>query len=368
VSVTTGTPSGVREPRIERQEYGALPDGRAVERFALQCGSLEMCAITYGGIITGLRAPDRDGRMDDVVLGHDDLEGYLSHSPYFGALIGRCANRVARGRLVLDGEVHQLGRNDGEHHLHGGHRGFDKAVWTGSAFLAEGEAGVSFIHASKHGDEGYPGALLARVRYTLTSRNQLIVDYHATTDRATVVNLTQHSYFNLGASAQRDVLSHELTINADEYTPVDEALIPTGEIASVEGTPFDFRVPTPIGARIGAREPQLRHAGGYDHNFVLARGPGARDGLRHAARVHDPVSGRVLDVHTSEPGLQFYSGNFLDGSISGKDGRRYAHRSGFCLEPQHYPDAPNHDAFPSIILRPSQEYRSRTTFTFSVNH
>jgi aldose 1-epimerase len=345
-----------------------MPDGREVERFALRCGPLEVCAITYGGIITALRAPDRDGRLDDVVLGHDDLEGYLNQSPYFGALIGRCANRVAHGRLALDGEIHQLGRNDGAHHLHGGHRGFDKAVWTGSASRGEGEARVTFTLSSRDGDEGYPGALQVWVQYTLTSESQLVVDYRATTDRATAVNLTQHSYFNLGATSQPDILSHELTIHADQFTPVDEALIPTGEIASVAGTPFDFRAATSIGARIDGREPQLRHAGGYDHNFVLAGGSTPRDGLRHAARVQDPTSGRVLDLHTSEPGLQFYSGNFLDGSITGKHGRRYGHRSGFCLEPQHYPDAPNHDAFPSIILRPDREYRSRTTFTFSVNH
>jgi aldose 1-epimerase len=365
--MSTGTVTASHAPRVDRRPYGVLPDGRAVDLFALRAGSLEVCAITYGGIITELRTPDRQGREEDVVLGHDTLEGYLRHSPYFGALIGRCANRIAHGRFALDGITHQLGRNDGEHHLHGGHLGFDKVLWVGTEFERDREAGVSFTHTSESGDEGYPGTLQARVDYTLTSRGELVMEYRATTDRPTIVNLTQHSYFNLGGGEARDILAHELTIHAHHFTPVDEALLPTGAIAPIAHTPFDFRLSTAIGARIGAPHAQLRHAGGYDHNFVLAGEAETRDGLRRAARVRDPASGRVLDVHTSEPGLQFYSGNFLDGSIHGKQGRAYTYRSGFCLEPQHFPDSPNRDGFPSVILRPAEEYRSRTVFTFSVD-
>jgi aldose 1-epimerase len=353
-------------PRVERRRYGALPDGRAVDLFVLRAGALELRAITYGGIITELRVPDRDGRVEDVVLGHDALDGYLRHSPYFGALVGRCANRIANGRFTLDGTTYQLDRNDGRHHLHGGHRGFDKVLWTGTELDRDGAAGVSFTYTSVDGDERYPGTVQARVDYVLSSRGELVVEYRATTDRPTIVNLSQHSYFNLGGRSTRDVLGHELTIHADHFTPVDETLVPTGVIAPVAGTPFDFREPTPIGARIDAPDAQLRHAGGYDHNFVLSRRAAEANGLRPAARVREPTSGRVLDVHTTEPGLQLYSGNFLDGSIRGKEGRAYAHRGGFCLESQHFPDSPNHDDFPSVVLRPSEEYRSRTVFTFGV--
>jgi aldose 1-epimerase len=329
----------------------------------IQVGAVTLRAIDYGGIIVGLEVPDRDGQQGDIVLGHNSLAGYVEHSPYFGAIIGRYANRIAQGRFTLDGQQYQLARNDGEQHLHGGVRGFDKALWSMAPFEREREAGVSFAHISPDGDEGYPGTLEARVTYTLTESRELIVDYAATADRATVVNLTQHSYFNLSAGAS-DVLGHELTIDADRYTPVDATLIPTGELAPVEETPFDFRVPTLIGARIGERNAQLEHAGGYDHNFVLNR-PAGRRTLLHAARVRDPQSGRILDVHTTEPGLQFYSGNFLDGSIRGKGGRVYGHRTGLCLETQHFPDSPNEPQFPSVVLRPGEELRSRTVFTFS---
>jgi aldose 1-epimerase len=324
-----------------------------------------MRTITYGGIIVALRAPDRTGRLDDVVLGHDTLDGYLDHSPYFGAVVGRFANRIANGRFTLDGESHRLATNDGAQHLHGGRRGFDKVIWKATPFTRPTEAGVTFAYTSPDGEEGYPGALTASVTYTLTERDELRVDYEATTDRATIVNLSQHSYFNLAGSRAANVLDHVLTIDADRFTPIDTTLIPTSGFAPVEGTPFDFRTPQHIGARIGDAHEQLTNAGGYDHNFVLRR---QDDGaLAHAARVSEPRTGRALDVHTTEPGLQFYSGNFLDGTIRGKEGRMYGHRGGFCLETQHFPDSPNQPVFPSVVLRPDETYRSRTTFTFGTD-
>lgn len=347
---------------VTRALFGATRDGAVVDVFTLtNANGLEMRAMTYGGIILSLRVPDRDGRLDDIVLGYDDLEGYLTDSPYFGAIVGRYGNRIANGRFTLDGETHQLETNDGPNHLHGGLRGFDKVVWDAEPLENDDGVGVIFTHTSPDGDQGYPGNLAVRVTYTLTDRNELVVDYFATTDRATPVNLTQHTYFNLAGGGRRDVLEHELTINAHHFTPVGATLIPTGVIVPVEGTPFDFRTSTPIGARIDQGDEQLMNGGGYDHNFVLDRqGPG----LVHAARVTEPTTGRVLDVYTTEPGLQFYSGNFLDGSIKGKSSRAYRHRYGFCLETQHFPDSPNQPDFPSTILRPGGEYRSRTVFAF----
>jgi aldose 1-epimerase len=341
------------------------PDGRLIEAFALRAGRLELSAITYGGTIVSLRAPDRDGTLADVVLGHDMLEGYLKHSPYFGAIVGRYGNRIAHGRFVLDGVTHRLARNDGDQHLHGGVRGFDKAVWNATTRASPDDASVSFTLVSPDGDEGYPGTLEATVTYSLTTRGELAVDYAARTDRPTVVNLTQHSYFDLAAGRGESILDHELTLYANAYVPVDATLIPTGELAPVDGTPFDFRSPTPIGARLATGHEQLRHAGGYDHTFVLNRG-GAERSLVHAARVAEPTSGRTLDVNTTEPGMQFYSGNFLDGTIRGKEGKVYGHRGGFCLETQHFPDSPNQPSFPSTVLRPGEEYQSRTVFAFGV--
>jgi aldose 1-epimerase len=351
-------------PTVARAPFGAI-GGVVVDQVTIQVGAVTLRAIDYGGIIVGLDVPDRDGRSADVVLGHDTLEGYVEHSPYFGAIIGRYGNRIAGGRFTLDGRQYQLARNDGEQHLHGGARGFDKALWSMATFEREHDAGVTFALTSPDGDEGYPGRLQAQVTYTLTAQRELVVDYLATTDHATIVNLTQHSYFDLSAG-ESDVLSHELTIDAGRFTPVDATLIPTGELAPVAGTPFDFRSPAPIGARIDVPHAQLRFAGGYDHNFVLERPPSSR-ALAHAARVREPGSGRVLDVHTTEPGLQFYSGNFLDGTIRGKHGRVYGHRSGLCLETQHFPDSPNKPQFPTVVLRPGEELRSRTVFTFSVD-
>ena len=322
-----------------------------------------MEAIEYGAIITRLLTPDHRGRAGDVVLGFDSLDGYLGDSPYFGAVVGRYANRIAAGRFTLDGETHQLARNDGANHLHGGVRGFDKVLWQGIPTSDDGLPGVTFSYESADGEEGYPGALSVRVSYRLSPDGALHVRYRASTERATIVNLTQHSYFNLAAGAG-DVLGHEMTVNATRFTPVDAGLIPTGELRAVEGTPFDFRAPVTLGARIGAPDPQLALAGGYDHNFVLDRAD--ERSLVLAARVREPGSRRTLEVLTTEPGVQLYSGNFLDGSIMGKDGRRYTHRSGFCLETQHFPDSPNHPAFPSVWLRPGEEYQSESVYAFGV--
>ncbi len=350
---------------VTRAAFGTLPDGTAIEVFTLtNAHGLVVRAITYGGIIVSLHAPDRDGRLDDIVLGYDTVDGYVKdNSPYFGAIIGRFGNRIAKGTFSLDGQAYTLATNNGPNHLHGGLQGFDKVVWTGESASTDRGPSVTFSRTSPDGEEGYPGALTARVTYTLTDRNELIVDYHATTDKPTIVNLTQHSYFNLAGQGARDILGHELQVVADRYTPVDSTLIPTGELAPVEATPFDFREPTAIGARIDADHPQIKAGLGYDHNFVLTR---SGDGLEVAARVVEPTTGRTLEVATTEPGLQFYSGNFLDGSITGKAGRVYQHRYGFCLETQHFPDSPNQPAFPSVVLRPGEEYRTQTVFTFGV--
>jgi aldose 1-epimerase len=371
VSTGASDPDGHRgsdrvAPGVERTPYGRTPDGTHVDGFTVRAGRITMRAIGYGATITELHTPDRAGQSADIVLGHDSLQGYLDHSPYFGAVVGRYANRIARGRFTLDGTEHVLDTNNGVNHLHGGICGFDRVVWDAEPLARDGEAGIVFTHTSADGDQHYPGELSARVTYTLTERGELVVDYLATTNAPTIVNLTQHSYFNLRGADGRDVLGHEVSIFADHYTPVDETLIPTGELAPVERTPFDFRHARPIGAHIGADDDQLRHAGGYDHNFVLRAGH-TPDDRRHAARVTERESGRTIDVHTTEPGMQFYSGNFLDGSVTGKGGYTYAHRSGFCLETQHFPDSPNQSGFPSVVLWPGEEYRSSTTYTFGVD-
>jgi len=349
-------------PAVTRAAFGRLPDGGPVESFTLtNAGGVELRAISYGAIIVSLHVPDREGRLDDVVLGHDDLEGYLAKPAYFGALVGRYGNRIAGGRFTLDGRTYTLATNNGPNHLHGGVRGFDKQLWKAEPFEKPGATGIVFTRVSPDGEEGYPGNLDVRVTYTLTDGNEVSFEYLATTDKPTVVNLTQHSYFNLAGDGKRDVLGHELTIDADRFTPVDKTLIPTGVLAPVAATPFDFRKPAAIGARIGADDEQIRNGGGYDHNFVLNR---RGEGLSRAARVFEPTTGRTMDVATTEPGVQFYSGNFLDGSIKGKGGRAYARRYGFCLETQHFPDSPNKPAFPSTVVRPGQEYRSKTVLTF----
>jgi aldose 1-epimerase len=345
---------------VKREAFGSVA-GRAIERFTLtNSNGVEVSAITYGGIITSITTPDRSGAPGDIVLGFDSIDGYLGGHPFFGAIIGRYGNRIAKGRFTIDTQEHKLATNNGPNHLHGGIKGFDKQIWQAEVLPpAAGQSGVAFTYTSADGEEGYPGRLDVEVTYTLNDRNELSVDYLARTDKATHVNLTQHSYFNLAGGG--DILGHELTIDADRYTPVDATLIPTGEIAPVEGTPFDFRKATAIGARIDAPHPQIKVGPGYDHNWVLS---GSGGGLQRAARVVEPRSGRTLEVSTTEPGMQFYAGNFLDGKLIGKRGQSYGRRSGFCLETQHFPDTPNQSNFPTTLLKPGQEYKSRTVFTF----
>jgi aldose 1-epimerase len=363
---TPGVATVTRE--LTRAPFGRTADGQPVELFTLtNAHGIEVRLTNYGGIITSLKTPDRAGRFDDIVLGYDSLSGYLHNSPYFGAIVGRYGNRIAKGRFTLDGATYRLAVNNAPNSLHGGIRGFDKVVWKAEPFRNDGTEGVALEYTSADMEEGYPGTLRARVTYTLTEDNRLIVDYQATSDKPTPVNLTQHSYWNLAGDGSRDILTHLLTINADSMTPVDSTLIPTGEISPVAGTPFDFRTPMQIGARIDQRQnTQIRYGGGYDHNFVVNRGNAGADSLIHAAHVAEPSTGRTLDVFTTEPGIQFYSGNFLDGSITGKAGHSYKYRHGLALETQHYPDSPNHPNFPSTILRPGQQYRSRTVFAFGV--
>ncbi|MBZ5558125.1 MAG: galactose mutarotase [Acidobacteriia bacterium] len=356
---------------MSRAPFGRMPDGTAVEIFTLTSGAgMEVRTMPYGAALVSIRVPDRNGKADDVVLGFDALDEYVTKNRFFGVVVGRYGNRIAKGRFTLDGKTYTLATNNGVNHLHGGVKGFDKVVWTAEPFERDGDVGVVYSHASPDGDEGYPGALSMRVTYTLSPSNALTVDYDATTDKPTPINLTQHSYFNLAGEGGGDILDHQLTIDADRFTPVDDSLIPTGELARVAGTPFDFRQPTAIGARIGADHPQLKAGNGYDHNFVLNKTSAGSEGPalhpEHAARVVDPKSGRTLDVSTTQPGVQFYSGNFLDGSVTGKSGHAYARRSGLCLETQHFPDSPNHPDFPSTILRPGERYQSRTVFAFGV--
>ncbi len=351
---------------VAREPFGTTSRGEAVSVYTLKnAHGVELRVTNYGGIILSLKVPDRNGRFDDVVLGYDSLADYLRSSPYFGAIIGRYGNRIAQGRFTLDGKTYTLAKNNGSNHLHGGLKGFDKVVWDAAPFKGADSVGLVFRYTSPGGEEGYPGTLQTTVTYTLTSRGELIFDYSATTDRATPVNLTQHSYFNLAGDGKGDILGHVVTLNADRFTPVDSTLIPTGELKSVAGTPFDFHKPTPIGARIDQDDVQLRYGPGYDHNFVLNKSGDARDPT-FAARVYEPGSGRVMEIYTTEPGLQFYSGNFLDGTLHGKKGVIYRRRSGFAMETQHYPDSPNKPAFPSTTLRPGESYHSRTIYKFGV--
>lgn len=350
---------------IRREHWGVLKDGTDVWLYTLANDSGMRAQIsTYGGTIVSLWVPDGDGEPGDVVLGFDTLAEYVDRSPYFGCLIGRYANRIANGRFTLDGVTYQLACNDGPNHLHGGECGFDKRVWSSCVReSAPGAPALDLSLTSPDGDQGYPGTLIVRVSYTLTDTNAFRIDYEAETDAPTILNLTNHSYFNLSAGRQPTVLEHELQLYADQYTPVDETLIPTGELASVVDTPLDFRSPMPIGARIEADHPQLRIAGGYDHNFVVNGEVGT---LRLAARVVDPATGRVMTVRTTEPGVQLYSANFLPlEGLPGKRGLTYGPRSALCLETQHFPDSPNKPHFPSVVLRPGTKFRSTTIYAFS---
>ena len=365
---TSPDPSAAADRSVDVQPFGETAGGEQVDVYTLRnANGVTVRAINYGGIILSLEVPDREGRFEDVVLGYESVAEYEADSPYFGAIIGRYGNRIAGGEFELDGETYPLAVNNGPNHLHGGIRGFDKVVWDARQVEVDDGVGIVFTYTSEDGEEGYPGTLSAEVTYTLTDDGELVFDYVATTDEATPINLTQHSYFNLaGFGGAGDILGHELMLNADRFTPVDGTLIPTGEIRPVAGTPFDFTTPREIGERINDEEnAQIAHGGGYDHNFVLNREGADADEPVLAARVHEPSSGRVMEVYTTEPGVQFYTGNFLDGSLTGKGGVVYAHRSGFCLETQHFPNSPNEPSFPSTILRPGETYRTQTTYRFT---
>jgi aldose 1-epimerase len=351
------------KPSVQASAFGKLADGTPVDLFTLTNGSGLVSKITnYGAIITEMHVPDRSGKTGDIVLGFDNLEQYLKSHPYFGATVGRVANRIAKGRFTLEGKTYQLAVNNGPNHLHGGLKGFDKVVWKAEPFERDGSSGVAFTYTSPDGEEGYPGTVNAAVSYSLTPRNELVLEYSATADKATPINLTNHSYFNLSGRGRGDILQHQLTLHAARFTPTDAGQIPTGEIAPVAGTPFDFRTTVAIGARIDADHEQIRRGNGYDHNFVIDGFDGSKGPvLRPAARVVDPASGRTLDVATTEPGVQFYAGNNLETTRNG-----FGRRTGFCLETQHFPDSPNHPAFPSTILRPGDTYRSKTVYSFGV--
>jgi aldose 1-epimerase len=342
--------------------FGQTPDGTPVEIYRLQnANGCEARIMTYGGIVQSLKVPDKNGHFGDIVLGYDDLNGYVTNSPYFGALIGRYGNRIANGKFTLDGKEYTLDINNSPNNLHGGPLGFDKKVWKATPFMTADGPALQLTYISKDGEEGFPGNLKVTAIYTLTDDNGLEVDYTATTDKDTLCNLTQHSYFNL--SGKGDVLGHMVFINADKFTPVDNTLIPTGELKSVIGTPFNFRTATAIGARINDNDEQLTFGHGYDHNWVLNK-PAGKYGL--VACVTEPTTGRAMEVWSTEPGVQFYTGNFLDGSITGKGGQVYQRRNGFCFEPQHYPDSPNHPQFPSAELKPGQTYQNTIIYKFSV--
>jgi aldose 1-epimerase len=342
---------------VKREAFGKLPDGTAVELYTLSNGKgMEAAIMTYGAAVVSLTAPDRAGRYGDVVLGMDNLEGYLKGVPYFGAIVGRYGNRIGHARFTLEGKTYDLSKNDGDNTLHGGERGFDKHVWQ----ARQAGGGVEFTYVSKDGEQGFPGTLTSRVRYTVTPENELRIEYTATTDKPTVVNLTNHAYFNLAGQGEGDILQHQVTIPADRFTPVDKGLIPIGELRPVRGTPFDFTSAMAIGARIAQSDEQLQFGKGYDHNWVLNG-----SGMKKAAEVFEPRTGRVMEVLTEEPGLQFYTGNFLDGTIHGKGGKVYGLRSAFCMETQHYPDSPNKPAYPSTELKPGQTYHTVTVYRFS---
>jgi aldose 1-epimerase len=326
-------------------------------------GGMKVSVIDYGGVITSIMVPDRAGQQDDVVLGFDGGDAYAGENPYFGAFIGRYGNRIAKGKFGLNGETYTLATNNGPNSLHGGVKGFNHKMWTATTREEDGRVGVTMSGTSPDGEEGFPGNLEVSVTYWLNNDNELLMEYTATTDKATPVNLTNHSYFNLKGAGNGDILGHELMIDADKFTPVDKTLIPTGELKDVAGTPFDFKELTPIGKRVNTENEQLKYGGGYDHNFVLNR---TGSGMQLAARVYEPTTGRTLEVETTEPGIQFYCGNFLDGSNVGKGGKAYAKRTGFCLETQHFPDSPNQPGFPSTILEPGEKYATSTIYRFSV--
>lgn len=363
VSNAAATKSG----SIMKSSFGKTREGQQVDLYVLtNKNGVEVAITNYGGAVVSLKVPDRHGTLEDIVLGYDSVDGYVSDKSYFGAIVGRYANRIAHAQFSLDGTTYPLAKNNGENSLHGGIKGFNKAVWAAKEVPSKDGQSLELTYLSKDGEEGFPGKLQVRVVYTLTDANELKIEYSATADKKTVVNLTNHAYFNLlGVGlGSGDIIGHVLMIEADKFTPVDSGLIPTGELRDVMGTPFDFRNSTAIGARIDSNDEQIKLGGGYDHNFVLRRKMG--DPISLAARVVERASGRILEVWTTEPGVQFYTGNFLDGSARGKGGVAYAKRVAFCLETQHFPDSPNQPKFPSVVLNLGERYQSTTIYKFSV--
>jgi aldose 1-epimerase len=352
------------DTKIEKRPYGKMPDGTAIFQYTLtNRQGLLVTVINYGGRITSIMTPDKNGNVEDIVLGHSLLGEYLKENPYFGALIGRYGNRIAKGKFSLDGKQYQLPQNNGGNNLHGGPRGFDQRMWNIEEFSVDNGTAIKLSYLSKDMEEGFPGNVQAEVIYHLTDKNELKVSYRATTDKKTVVNLTQHTYFNLSGNAKRDILDHELMLNADKFVPIDKTLIPTGELKPVSGSPFDFNLPRAIGSKIGEHDEQLVFGNGYDHCWVLRESPAA---LKLAATLYDGSTGRSVSVQTTEPGIQFYSGNFLDGTHTGKYGVVYKKHFGLCLETEHFPDSPNQKHFPSVELSPGEIYKTQTVFTFSV--
>jgi aldose 1-epimerase len=364
--MTSLAPTGATQQRgsTSKKPFGKTSDGQSVDLFVLtNKGGAEASITNFGGAVVSVKVPDRNGKLADVVLGYDTLDGYVNDKAYFGAIVGRYGNRIAHAQFVLDGKTYTLAKNNGDNSLHGGIKGFNKAVWAAKTLSAKDGQSLELSYLSKDGEEGFPGNLKVTVTYTWTDANALKIEYSATTDKKTVVNLTNHSYFNLAGEGSGDILDHVLTIEADQFTPVDSGLIPTGEFRDVTNTPFDFRKPTGIGARINQDDEQLKLGGGYDHNFVLRMAMDHGESL--AARALEPASGRVLEVWTTEPGVQFYTGNFLDSKTPGKGGHSYPRRSAFCLETQHFPDSPNQPKFPPVVLNPGERYHTITTYKFS---
>jgi aldose 1-epimerase len=345
-----------KKMNLKRALFGQVDEQQVYQYTITNENGMAVKILNYGGIVTHLFVPDGDGRTVDVVLGYDSLDGYLEDTPYFGAIVGRYGNRIAKGQFELDGKSYQLPLNDGKNHLHGGIKGFDKVVWKVDDFIYPDSAGIILTYISKDGEEGFPGNLDVQVTYTLTNKNELKIDYTATTDKPTIVNLTHHSYFNLNGQGEGDILDHQLQIMADRYIPVDETLIPTGDLKEVKGSAMDFTTPHAIGSRIA------KVAGGYDHTWVLNGYDGKQ--LSLAAKLTDPENIRTMEVYTDQPGIQFYSGNFLDGSITGKDNRVYQKHFGLCLETQHFPDSPNQPGFPTTELRPGEKYETTTVYKF----
>lgn len=355
--------ASTNEATITRSAYGKLEDGTEISLYTLTNTAGTVVTITnYGGIIVSIKTEDKNGKLEDIVLGFDSLSSYVKYRTFFGSLVGRYGNRIAKGKFKLDDQTYNLAVNNGENHLHGGLKGFDKVVWTPDSYNTPDGAVLKLTYTSKDLEEGYPGNLQSEVTYTLSNDNELKIDYKATTDKKTIVNLTNHSYFNLSGNTKTDILNHEVSIAASKFLPVDKGLIPTGELKDVKGTPFDFTTPHVVGERIADKDQQLQYGGGYDHCWVFDDA----DKLAPKATVYDSISGRFLEVFTTEPAVQFYSGNFLDGSVTGKFNTVYAKRFGLCLETQHFPDSPNHPSFPSTVLNPGDVYTSQTIYKFSV--